>query len=105
MITRKISAEQLQKLADVLKTVAHPLRLQIIEMLEETKAMTVGEIRRRLEIEQSLASHHLIKMKDKGVLTSYRSGKCNYYALNEPKIMMIFECFSNCAMNNAQTED
>ena len=65
-----LTAEQLDKAANMLKAIAHPMRIAIIDYLEDGKQLTVTEIHKRLEIEQSTTSHHLGILKDKGVLVS-----------------------------------
>ncbi|MCY7358944.1 MAG: metalloregulator ArsR/SmtB family transcription factor [Rudanella sp.] len=70
-----------EKAAYVLKAVAHPLRIKIIQMLSENKELTVSTIYKNLNAEQSLISHHLINMRDKGILDIRRSGKNSYYFL------------------------
>jgi len=88
---RKISTEYLEKMADVLKTIAHPVRLEIIELLEESGTLGVSELQVKLNIEQSLLSHHLTKMKDKGILCSKRDGKNLFYSISLKNIENIFE--------------
>ncbi len=71
---RKIPAAKLDKVAEILKAIAHPIRLEVLETLEFNEPLTVSEIRAQIdmEVEQSLLSHHLIKLKDKGVLQSVK---------------------------------
>lgn len=83
-------------MADLLKTIAHPVKLEIIELLEEAGALKVSEIKEKLNIEQSLLSHHLSKMKDKGILNSKRDGKNLYYSISLKNIKAIFDCLGNC---------
>ena len=70
-----LTPEQLEKAANMLKAIAHPMRIAILECLEDGKKLTVTEIHEYLQIEQSTASHHLGILKDKGVLSSKREGK------------------------------
>ncbi|KAA3631462.1 MAG: ArsR family transcriptional regulator [Bacteroidetes bacterium] len=95
-VVNKIDPVKLGKIANVLKVIAHPVRLEVIELLLQKKELTVGEIRDRLDIEQSLLSHHLTKMKDKGVLVSTRQGKHVIYEVAIEEISTIFECMSHC---------
>lgn len=97
---RNIPIEKLQKVAEILKAISHPIRLEILEILECNGSSTVTEIREKLatEIEQSLLSHHLIKMKDKGVLRSQKQGKFIYYAITDPAITGIFDCMEKCSV-------
>jgi len=92
-----LTAEQLEKAANMLKAIAHPMRIAIINYLEDGKQLTVTEIHERLGIEQSTTSHHLGILKDKGVLLSKREGKNTYYCLKHDTISSIVECISKCA--------
>ncbi len=95
---RKITSAQLSFMAHVLKTIAHPLRLQIIEALEAHGEMCVSDILREVEAEPSLLSHHLNRMKDKGVLCSERRGRQVYYRLAFDAITSIFDCMEKCEL-------
>ncbi len=84
--------KRVEKAAYVLKAVAHPLRIKIILMLIEHQELNVSAIYKNLNAEQSLISHHLINMRDKGVLDIRRSGKNIYYFLVDPAISEVIEC-------------
>lgn len=94
---RNISAEKLERVAEVLKTIAHPVRLNILEVLENYGRLSVSDLKEKTNTEQSLLSHHLIKMKDKGVLKANREGKNIYYQLADTHITNIFDCMENCS--------
>ena len=96
--SKAIRAEQLMRVADILKAISHPVRLSILEMLGEKGAMSVSDIQEGTGIEQSLLSHHLIKMTDKGELTCQRDGKNRFYELTDPHIIKIFECMESCQL-------
>ena len=97
---RNIPAESLSKMAGILKTIAHPVRLDILELLEAEKSLTVSDIKEKLgqEVETSMLSHHLIKMKDKGILVSEKKGKYIFYQLRDTHILQIFDCMQACRM-------
>lgn len=82
-------------MADLLRVIGHPTRLQIIQMLEGQEA-SVSQLGLKLHIEQSLLSHHLTKMKDIGILRSRREGKSTFYMLREQNIMGLFDCMDKC---------
>lgn len=73
----------------LLKAIAHPLRLAIIELLSSHQRMNVTEIFQYLDIEQAVASHHLAILKDRGVLTANRQGKNIYYQLKHTGVKRI----------------
>lgn len=94
-----MSPEQLDKAANMLKAIAHPMRIAILNYLEDGKKLTVTEIHELLNIEQSTTSHHLGILKDKGVLSSHRDGKNTYYFLKHDNLSNIVDCISKCACN------
>ena len=83
--------KKIEKAAYVLKAVAHPLRIKIILMLQENTEMNVSAIYKNLNAEQSLISHHLINMRDKGILEIRRSGKNIYYFLVDESVAKIID--------------
>jgi DNA-binding transcriptional ArsR family regulator len=76
----------LKRAAMRLRAVNHPLRKQIMELLEEKKKMTVTEIYIKLRLEQSVASQHLAILRKADVLNTIRDGKFIYYSVNPKKI-------------------
>jgi DNA-binding transcriptional ArsR family regulator len=92
-----LTPEQLERAASMLKAIAHPMRIAILNYLDDGKRLTVTELHELLDIEQSTTSHHLGILKDKGVLGSARDGKNTYYFLKHDKLSTIIECVSKCA--------
>ena len=91
-----LTEDRLQRAAYVLKAVAHPVRIAIIDLLKQKEEISVGEISETLETEQSLISHHLIKMRDKGILDIRREGRNIYYHLTDDTITNIIGCINSC---------
>lgn len=92
-------AEKLERIAYILKTVAHPMRLGIVHLLEMHPELSVTEICEKLGSEQSLTSHHLQNMRLKGILSSRRDGRTMQYTLKERDVSLIIECLENCQCN------
>ncbi|MBC8153764.1 MAG: helix-turn-helix transcriptional regulator [Bacteroidetes bacterium] len=84
--------KKIERAAYVLKAVAHPLRIKIIQMLNDNKELNVSTIYKNLNAEQSLISHHLINMRDKGILDIRRSGKNIYYFLVDSAVSEVIYC-------------
>ncbi len=68
-------------IAEVLRTLGHPLRVRMIEMLTEKKEIAVNEFCILLDTEQSLMSHHLNHMKARRLLNARRVGKNVLYSM------------------------
>lgn len=92
-----LNIEKLEMAANLMKAIAHPLRIAILKHLEGGKRLTVTEIYELLGIEQSTTSHHLGILKDKGILSSKRDGKNTYYFLKHEILSQIVDCVNRCA--------
>jgi len=85
----KIENNTLKKAVMTLRAINHPLRKQIMNMLEENSKLTVSEIFVKLRLEQSVVSQHLAILRKAGVLDNERDGKFIYYKLNNIRIKEI----------------
>ncbi|MEO1654354.1 MAG: metalloregulator ArsR/SmtB family transcription factor [Bacteroidota bacterium] len=92
-------ALKLERIAFILKTVAHPLKLGIIHLLEQFPQLSVSEICDKLNSEQSLTSHHLQNMRLKGLLEVKREGRSMLYSLKERSVSLIIGCLEHCQCN------
>ncbi len=92
-----LKPEEVEKAANMIKAISHPMRLAILGYLGEEKQLNVTEIHRLLGIEQSTASHHLGILKDKGILSSVRQGKNTLYFLKRKNLSKLVRCISECA--------
>jgi DNA-binding transcriptional ArsR family regulator len=93
----ELNADQVDKAATMIKAISHPMRLAILGYLGESKELSVSEIHKLLQIEQSTASHHLGILKDKGILASTRKGKNTLYYLKRKNLSKLVQCISECA--------
>ena len=93
----ELTAEEVDRAANILKALAHPARIAILEYLEGGKQLNVKEIHELLGIEQATASHHLGILRDKGILLSRRDGKNIYYYLRDENYGDLIECLGKCA--------
>jgi DNA-binding transcriptional ArsR family regulator len=87
---------KLEMAANRLRAMAHPMRIAIIELLQQKEKLSVTEIYKKLKIEQASASHHLNILKGKGVLASRRDGKKIYYSLRNKTLVQIIDCINKC---------
>lgn len=73
---------------ELLKIMAHPVRLQIVKELEHRKICNVTQLTELLEVPQSTVSQHLSKMRGK-ILRSERRGLEMYYHIANDKACQI----------------
>lgn len=100
MNTEEQTLEKLTLAAEMLKAIAHPMRITIVSFLEGNQKHTVTEIYERLGIEQSATSHHLGILKSRGVLASTRDGKNTYYFLKHKGLSGILKCIESSQCEN-----
>src|SRR3954447_22518603 len=81
----------LEQAAECLKTLAHPHRLRIVQMLLRGR-YTVGELAEACGIPSHMASEHLLLLQRRGFLTSEKDGRNVYYQIAEPHLANIMAC-------------
>lgn len=74
--------EKLRYSAELMRALAHPLRLRILEFIDEHEITQVNKIYNSLGIEQSICSQHLKTLKLAGVLSCEKDGKYMRYSIN-----------------------
>jgi ArsR family transcriptional regulator, virulence genes transcriptional regulator len=72
--------------AEVCKTLSNPMRLRIINELQDGE-MTVGALAKKLGIRQAHLSQHLAVLRQRGVVKTRRDGPNIYYGISNPKIV------------------
>src|SRR6266540_5510712 len=83
--------DALAQAAECLKTLAHPHRLRMVQMLLHGR-YTVGELAAACGIPSHMASEHLRLMQRCGFLTSEKDGRKAYYQIAEPHLANIMAC-------------
>lgn len=87
---------KLDQVASILKAIAHPLRIGIVQMLDQEGELPVNTICERLGSEQSLTSHHLQNLRLKGILTVRRDGRSMLYSLRIQQVTKLLDCLEEC---------
>jgi len=87
----KIDQARIERAAEVLKTVAHPVRLRIVELLESGEK-SVTQLKDLLGASQPLTSQHLTQMRMRGVLGCRREGAQVYYSIANPDVVKVIHC-------------
>lgn len=77
--------------AEILKAMAHPSRLRILEALSES-AKCVCELQEIVGSDMSTISKHLSLMRAAGLLKDERKGQQVFYRLRVPCILSFFGC-------------
>ena len=87
--------------AAVLKAMAHPTRLFIIEELEKSERC-VCDLTEQIGADVSTVSKHLSVLKQAGLVIDEKRGNQVFYNLRVPCIMNFFGCVESVLESNAR---
>ena len=85
--------ETLERVAPIIRTAAHPIRLRILDFLrQQGQACTVSDIIDATGASQAIVSQQLRILKDQGVLSARRDGNHVLYDIADRSVLFLLEC-------------
>jgi ArsR family transcriptional regulator len=96
----QINSTKLNVSSDILRALAHPLRLQILEFIDKNKAINVNKIYNTLKLEQSITSQHLRILRSAGLVSTHREGKFIHYEVNYNQLDTTVKAVGDFLTNN-----
>lgn len=91
----RIDPAALEKAAAVIKCLGHPLRLMLLEAMEDG-GRTVTELQTYTGATQAMVSQQLATLRGHGVVTAHREAQFIRYSISEPKVHHILACIRGC---------
>ncbi|MGD2110828.1 MAG: metalloregulator ArsR/SmtB family transcription factor [Phycisphaerae bacterium] len=88
---KRIPTKTLQQVAPVLRILAHPHRLRIVEILL-SEPVSVRKLASMLKLTPPVVSQHLGQMRSNGIVTPRREGKQVYYRVVNPNAANLIQC-------------
>lgn len=85
-----MTQEILSLQAEIFKSIAHPTRLHIIQLLRDQEKC-VCEIGPALGIKQSNVSRHLNLLRKEGILYCYKDGLRVFYGVSDDRIFKMMD--------------
>lgn len=85
-----MKSELYQMQAEVCKAIAHPTRIEILQLLRDGERC-VCEIFPAMKIEQPNVSRHLSVLKKAGILSSRKDGLKVIYMVNDQRIYEVLD--------------
>ena len=82
----EINHEKLETSSAMLRALAHPLRLQILEFIDKNEGINVNKIYNSLDLEQSVTSQHLRILRLADLVKTEREGKFVHYTIDYDRI-------------------
>ncbi|MCB9282450.1 MAG: helix-turn-helix transcriptional regulator [Lewinellaceae bacterium] len=77
-----LNNEKLRESSELLRALAHPLRIKILEFIDQNGSINVNKIYNTLKLEQSITSQHLRILRSVGLVRTERQGKYIHYSLD-----------------------
>lgn len=83
--------------AAILKALAHPNRLRILEALRCDREVCNCEIGPKLGLEQSNLSRHLLSLSEAGLIVARRDGVRMMYRVADPRVFKLLDLVAEIA--------
>lgn len=93
-------AKRSQARASILKALAHPSRIFIVDKLSE-QPYCVSEITEMIGADTSTVSKHLSILKNAGIISDRKQGTTVYYSLEAPCLLRFIGCVEEVVTQNA----
>jgi len=90
-----LAGGEIERLAEVLKALASPARLRIVNILARGER-TVTEICSISGLKQSLVSQQLKILRLNKIVSSRKDVPHTYYSLREKNVIRMLDCLSRC---------
>jgi DNA-binding transcriptional ArsR family regulator len=92
---RPFGRQRAGHLADILRALGHPLRLDIIACLSE-RERNVGSLAEQLKAKPAIVSQQLRILRSSRLVTVKRQGGLALYSLELPQLRRMVCCLSSC---------
>ena len=100
----QFSPEWLERVAEVLRLLAHPQRLCIVELLDRAGEAPVHTITDALGLRQAVVSQHLNAMRRIGLVAARRRGKEVWYTIADQRSVKVLRCIAGGQAEKAEKE-
>lgn len=98
-----ISFEEAEIRSKIIKAMAHPVRLMIIDELRAGER-PFSQLFHLFELDKSTVSKHLLVLKEAGIVSSRKSGADMIYNLEVPCVTDFFSCVTAVIENNVRRQ-
>jgi ArsR family transcriptional regulator len=100
----KINKKLYQERAEILKALAHPSRLLIIDVLNQRGEVCVRDLVKLIGSDQSTVSKHLGILRQARIIDDRKEGKSSMYRLTRPCVISFFQCIEQVMKENLKEQ-
>ena len=97
LMTIRNDSKKLKRISNLMKTIGHPSRLAIVDLLLEKGRMPVKAISESIGISQSNTSQHLKALEVIEAISSEREGTSIFYQIENQGLNKLLQCVNECA--------
>ncbi|NQT13983.1 MAG: helix-turn-helix transcriptional regulator [Planctomycetes bacterium] len=90
--------------AKIVKAMAHPTRLFIVDELSQSGERCVCELTEMVGADMSTVSKHLSVLRGVGIVEDEKRGSQVYYKLAMPCMLRFFDCVESVLKSNAEQQ-
>jgi ArsR family transcriptional regulator len=90
--------------ARVCKTMAHPIRLALIEALRDGER-SVSDLADAIGVTQSLVSQHLAVLRNQGLVRTRRSGTEIFNSVGYPKMIQVCDLLREVLLEHLRAQE
>jgi DNA-binding transcriptional ArsR family regulator len=91
MSSATLPSAELQTLkAQFFKSLAHPIRIRILEILVGGE-VRVQDLQKALDLDQPIVSQQLARLRSSGIVVSRKEGTTTFYAVSDPMLGELLE--------------
>lgn len=95
-LTTRLGTDKLVRASELLRVSAHPVRLDILDLLGRHTELCVSDMQEILAMEQAVLSQHLALLRTHGIIEHQRQGRFVLYRLARPEFLRIINCLEAC---------
>ena len=88
----------------VLKALAHPTRLKLVDELAAHDEVCVCDLTEAIGSDMSTVSRHLTQLKNAGIVESQKHGKMVFYSLRVKCLTSLFGCIESVLRSNVKNQ-
>ncbi len=82
----------MERTATLLRLIAHPVRLRLLELLRDRPGGRVHELAAEIGRPHAATSQHLNHMRRLGLVVAHRYGREVGYRIGDPRVIKILRC-------------
>ena len=94
--------QRIDELARLLKSMAHPIRLKILCLLQDQE-LSVGEIRDAVETTGANISQHLNVLRNQGIIDFRKDANFIYNRISDPRVVTLIQAMQDIFCSGGET--